>query len=94
MSNDRQRYRRHRFPPEIISHAVWLYHPFLQDDGDPPGVGDNMNKLCILIGATVLGWVGWWLGARIGFMTAYVLSGIGSIVGVYVGWRINRDYLS
>ena len=19
-------YRRHRFPPEIISHAVWLYH--------------------------------------------------------------------
>ncbi len=28
MSNDRQRYRRHRFPPEIISHAVWLYHRF------------------------------------------------------------------
>ena len=21
-------YRRHRFPPEIISHAVWLYHRF------------------------------------------------------------------
>ena len=21
-------YRRHRFPPEIISHAVWLYHQF------------------------------------------------------------------
>ena len=28
MSNDQQRYRRHRFPPEIISHAVWLYHRF------------------------------------------------------------------
>jgi len=28
MSNDPQRYRRHRFPPEIISHAVWLYHRF------------------------------------------------------------------
>ena len=28
MSNDRQRYHRHRFPPEIISHAVWLYHRF------------------------------------------------------------------
>ena len=22
----RSRYLRHRFPPEIISHAVWLYH--------------------------------------------------------------------
>ena len=21
-------YKRHRFPPEIISHAVWLYHRF------------------------------------------------------------------
>ncbi len=21
-------YRGHRFPPEIISHAVWLYHRF------------------------------------------------------------------
>ena len=21
-------YRRHRFPPEIVSHAVWLYHRF------------------------------------------------------------------
>jgi hypothetical protein len=21
-------YRRHRFPPEIISHGVWLYHHF------------------------------------------------------------------
>ncbi len=28
MSNDRQRYHRHRFPPEIISHPVWLYHRF------------------------------------------------------------------
>jgi transposase-like protein len=22
-------YRAHRFPPEIISHAVWLYHRFV-----------------------------------------------------------------
>ncbi len=28
MSNNRQRYHRHRFPPEIISHAVSLYHRF------------------------------------------------------------------
>ncbi len=53
-----------------------------------------MNKLCIIVCMTILGGMGWWLGIKIGFMTGYVLSGIGSVVGVYVGWRINRDYLS
>ena len=28
MSTPSTRYRRHRFPPQIISHAVWLYHRF------------------------------------------------------------------
>ena len=28
MDNSTPSYRRHRFPPEIISHAVWLYHRF------------------------------------------------------------------
>ena len=28
MNSNVSRYHRHRFPPEIISHAVWLYHRF------------------------------------------------------------------
>ena len=28
MSTPSTSYRRHRFPPQIISHAVWLYHRF------------------------------------------------------------------
>src|SRR6266550_6726078 len=28
MKNDRSRYYGHRFPPEIISYAVWAYHRF------------------------------------------------------------------
>ena len=28
MSNAQHRYRRHRFLPEIISQAVWLYYRF------------------------------------------------------------------
>ena len=28
MHNHTPNYRGHRFPPEIISHAVWLYHRF------------------------------------------------------------------
>ncbi len=28
MQTQRSRYLRHRFPPDIISHAVWLYHRY------------------------------------------------------------------
>ena len=42
---------------------------------------------------TVLGWVGWWLGEKVGLMTAFLLSGVGSLAGVYLGWRIHHDYL-
>ncbi len=52
-----------------------------------------MCKLCILIGMTILGWIGWWLGAKIGLMTAFLVSGLGSMIGVYLGWRIYRDFL-
>ncbi|WFB36821.1 hypothetical protein P3T73_03470 [Kiritimatiellota bacterium B12222] len=52
-----------------------------------------MNKLCIFIGMTLLGWGGWWLGSMLGVMTAFVLSSIGSLLGIFLGWRINRDYL-
>ena len=52
-----------------------------------------MNRLMIFLGSSILGWAGWWLGEQIGgFTSALVLSGIGTIAGVYVGWRINRDY--
>jgi hypothetical protein len=43
---------------------------------------------------TILGWAGWWIGAQVGLMTGFVLSSLGSVAGVYLGWRINRDYLS
>ena len=52
-----------------------------------------MNKLCMFTGMTVFGWIGWWLGAHVGFVTAFFLSSLASMVGVYVGWRIYRDYL-
>ena len=52
-----------------------------------------MRGLCIAVAVTVLSSVGWWLGAKVGFVTAFFVSGIGSLVGVYVGWRIHRDYL-
>lgn len=39
-------YRRHRFPPEIISHAVWLYHWFGLSLGD---VEDLLGERGIIV---------------------------------------------
>ena len=53
-----------------------------------------MNKLCIFVGLTVFSWFGWWLGAPYGMMTSFVLSSIGSLLGVYAGWKVNMMYFS
>ncbi|MDE2090335.1 MAG: hypothetical protein KGJ08_00350 [Gammaproteobacteria bacterium] len=52
-----------------------------------------MKKIIILLAVTILGGIGWTLGARIGLGTAWLLSSVGSFMGVYIGWRINRTYL-
>ena len=36
-------YRGHRFPPEIISHAVWLYHRFTLSFRDVEDLLRRMN---------------------------------------------------
>ena len=53
-----------------------------------------MKKIILLISITIFGWIGWWLGDHIGIMTAYLVSFVGSLFGVYVGVRINQDYLN
>ena len=52
-----------------------------------------MKGIIILLAVTILGGVGWALGSHFGIGTAWLLSSIGSLIGVYVGWRINRAYL-
>jgi hypothetical protein len=51
-----------------------------------------MTKLCIFVGTTIGGYAGWYVGdkAGFGFGWAFVLSGIGSIVGVWAGWKLAR----
>ena len=55
-----------------------------------------MNRLLIFIGMTVGGYVGWWAGdyLDLGLMATFLVSSLGSAVGIYVVWRIMRDYLS
>jgi uncharacterized protein YcfJ len=52
-----------------------------------------MKKLIYLLTTSILGAIGWALGMHIGTGTAWAVSSIGSIAGVYVGWRIIRAYL-
>ena len=52
----RPRYHRHRFPPEIISHAVWLYHRYCMSFRD---VEDLLAERGIIVSyETVRQWCG------------------------------------
>lgn len=53
-----------------------------------------MKKIVLFLSITLFSWIGWMMGDRFGIMTAYFTSVAGSLVGVYVGCRINRDYLN
>jgi uncharacterized protein YcfJ len=48
----------------------------------------GMSKVLTLLGASVGGSIGWWLGARVGMMTAFVVSTVGTGVGLYAGRRV------
>lgn len=53
-----------------------------------------MKRIVLLLCITIFGWIAWKLGAWLGgIMTAYWIGFAGSLLGVYVGYRINRDYL-
>ncbi len=50
-------------------------------------------KFCIFIGVNVGGYAGWVLGEPMGLMAAFLISSLGSILGVYAGWKVARLYL-
>jgi uncharacterized membrane protein YfcA len=50
-----------------------------------------MTKLCIFVGTTAGSYAFWALGDSVfglSFLWSFVLSGIGSILGVYAGWKL------
>jgi hypothetical protein len=51
-----------------------------------------LTKLMTFIGATIGGTIGWWAGERIGSMTAFFLSIIGTGFGLYAGRRLGSHY--
>jgi len=53
-----------------------------------------VSKVLTFLGASIGGAIGWWLGARVGTMTAFVISTVGTGVGVYAGRRIADSLLA
>jgi hypothetical protein len=53
-----------------------------------------MGRFCTFFMMTVFGSIGWWIGNKYGFTTGIVVSGIGNVVGIYVGWYVYNEYLS
>ena len=52
-----------------------------------------MKRFIALVPASVCSMIGWWIGARVGLMTAFWLGTIGSGIGYYFGLRFTREYL-
>lgn len=51
-----------------------------------------MSKLYSFVGATILGYVGWFIGAKVGMATAFILSMVGTGIGIYYGRKIAQYY--
>ena len=47
-----------------------------------------MSKLCIFVGTTVFSTIGWYLGEPFGMFAAFLVSGVGSVFGVWAGWKL------
>jgi hypothetical protein len=48
----------------------------------------------MFMAVNVLGAIGWWLGSRFGTGTAFALSAVASLAGVWVGWQLYEKFLS
>jgi hypothetical protein len=52
-----------------------------------------MGKLLNLMGMTIGGWIGWWLGAFVSIFTAFIVSMVGTGLGLYWAQKVSRRLL-
>ena len=52
-----------------------------------------MNWLIIMVGTSIGGGIGWWLGARFDIMTAFILSMVGTAVSYYYCRRFITEHM-
>ena len=53
-----------------------------------------MTKLCVFVGTLVGGYGAWFLGEQAGleFFGCFLVSGVGSLLGVWLGWKLGRRF--
>lgn len=49
-----------------------------------------MKKILVTFITIIGSWLGWWLGDHIGLMTAFLLSMVGTGLGIYFGRRLTQ----
>jgi uncharacterized membrane protein YfcA len=78
--------------PRMRRHAN--FHPpsrrFALAGRAPRPQGAPVTKLCIFVGTTVVSTAFWYLGEAVGleFFGCFMLSGVGSVLGVWLGWKV------
>ena len=51
-----------------------------------------MRKIFALIGATIGGWLGWYIGALVSMVAAFLLGMVMTGVGMYIGIKAAQRY--
>lgn len=59
----------------------------------PPGHTGRMKGILYIASMSMGGWLGWAAGSRISFFVAFVLSTIGTGVGLYFAIRVTRHFV-
>ena len=52
-----------------------------------------MNRLLNFLGMTIGGWIGWAIGAPVSIFTAFMVSAVGTGVGLYAAQRLAKRLL-
>jgi len=50
-----------------------------------------MKKIIVVTGTAAGSWIGWWIGSQIGLMTAFILSMVGTGLGLYFSRRFTQS---
>jgi len=51
-----------------------------------------MKKIIIAAATIIFSWLGWWLGYQFNFFAAFILSMVGTGVGLYAGKQFTNMY--
>jgi ABC-type multidrug transport system permease subunit len=71
---------------------IWGCHAGVADRTRNAAGADAMKKLFSFVGATILSSIGWWMGAQVGgIFAAFVVSMVGTGVGMYAGYRLAEN---